>query len=108
MAFLIAIFLFSIKKNNSVTIDLLNDNELQFIRQKNQLKEKISQSKSSNKRYLILIYHAEYDRIYYPLSLRYCGKPNRIILIGQIRQLTMENQLLKAQVKNVISVKLES
>ncbi|CAF3521621.1 unnamed protein product [Rotaria sp. Silwood1] len=54
-------------------------------------------TKSSNKRYLILIYNTEYDRIYYPLSLRYCGKPDTIILIGQIHQLVTENESLKSQ-----------
>jgi hypothetical protein len=54
----------------------------------------------SNKRYLILVYNVEYDRIYYPLSLRYCGKPNPAILMQQIRQLTAENHLLKSRVNS--------
>jgi hypothetical protein len=62
-------------------------------------KKQQSQRKVSTKRYLVLIYNAEFDCIYYPLSLRYCGKPDPIILIGQIHQLTTENQLLKSRVK---------
>ncbi|CAF4315876.1 unnamed protein product, partial [Rotaria magnacalcarata] len=59
--------------------------------------KKTSTTKLSNKRYLILIYNVEYDRIYYPLSLRYCGRFDTLVLIEQIRQLTAENELLKSQ-----------
>ncbi|CAF0771506.1 unnamed protein product [Adineta steineri] len=50
----------------------------------------------ANKRYLILTYNAEYDRIYYSLSLPYYEEPDSVILI---RQLTAENYLLKSRVK---------
>ena len=53
----------------------------------------------ANKRYLILTYNAEYDRIYYPLALPYCGKPDPVVLMQQIRQLTVENRLLKSRVR---------
>ncbi|CAF1528799.1 unnamed protein product, partial [Rotaria magnacalcarata] len=59
--------------------------------------KKTSTTKLSNKRYLILIYNVEYDRIYYPLSLRYCGRSDTLVLIEQIRQLTAENELLKSR-----------
>jgi len=52
----------------------------------------------ANKRYLILTYNAEFDRIYYPLSLPYCGKPDPVVLMQQIRQLKAENRLLKSRV----------
>lgn len=53
----------------------------------------------ANKRYLILTYNAEYDRIYYPLSLPYCGKPDPVVLMQQVRQLIAENRLLKSRVQ---------
>ncbi len=75
--------------------------DLESIRHKQQQHQRnISSTKLSTKRYLILIYNAEYDHIYYPLSLRYCGKPDPVILIEQIRQLAAENQLLKSQVNS--------
>lgn len=55
----------------------------------------------ANKRYLILTYNAEYDRIYYPLSLPYCGKPDPVQLMQQIRQLKAENQLYKSRVNRI-------
>ncbi|CAF2898681.1 unnamed protein product [Rotaria sp. Silwood2] len=39
----------------------------------------------ANRSYLILTYNAEYDRIYYPLSLPYYGKSDSVILMQQIR-----------------------
>ncbi|CAF1002132.1 unnamed protein product [Rotaria sp. Silwood1] len=85
------------KKNSSLSIDLFTSDDLDLIRKKQQDQNKSFKTKSSNKRYLILIYNTEYDRIYYPLSLRYCGKPDTIILIGQIHQLVTENESLKSQ-----------
>ncbi|CAF1106994.1 unnamed protein product [Rotaria sordida] len=85
------------QKNSSVSIDLYTSDDLELIRKNQQDQNKISKTKSSNKRYLILIYNAEYDRICYPLSLRYCGKPDTVILVGQICQLATENELLKSR-----------
>ena len=86
-----------------MSIDLFTCDDLQLLRQKQQMSEKSSSTKLSTKRYLILIYSAEYDRIYYPLSLRYCGKPDPNILLEQIHRLATENQLLKSQVNNLFS-----
>jgi hypothetical protein len=85
-----------------VSIDLFTSDDLELIRQNQQIPRNVPSSKSSTKRYLILIYNAEFDRIYYPLSLRYCGKPDPAILIEQIRQLATENQFLKSQVNTFI------
>lgn len=77
---------------------MFTSDDLELIRQNQQISRNISSSKSSTKRYLMLIYNAEFDRIYYPLSLQYCGKPDPVILIEQIRQLATENQFLKSRV----------
>ena len=69
-----------------------------MIHKNQQGEKKISTTKLSPKRYLILIHDAEYDRIYYPLSLPYCGKPDPVALMQQVRQLTAENRLLKSRV----------
>lgn len=78
-----------------MSVDFLTSDDLQSLRQ-NQMK--IKTKKSSTKRYLILIYTVEYDRIYYPLSLHYCAKPDPNLLLEQIDQLARENQLLKSRV----------
>ncbi|CAF2031266.1 unnamed protein product [Rotaria magnacalcarata] len=85
------------QRNSSVSIDLFTTDDLEFIRKKQEDQKKTSTTKLSNKRYLILIYNVEYDRIYYPLSLRYCGRSDTLVLIEQIRQLTAENELLKSR-----------
>ncbi|CAF1623594.1 unnamed protein product, partial [Didymodactylos carnosus] len=54
----------------------------------------------ANKRYLILTYNAEYDRIYYPLSLPYCGKPDPVLSMNQIRELIKENRFYKTRLES--------
>ncbi|XP_075771257.1 centrosomal protein CCDC61 isoform X3 [Pelodiscus sinensis] len=59
-----------------------------------------SASKSSllsSKRYLILIYSVEFDRIHYPLPLPYVGKPDPVALQKVIRELKEELAVLKAR-----------
>lgn len=91
-----------------MSIDLFTSNDLQLLRQKQQMSKMIPSSKISTKRYLILIYNVEYDRIYYPLSLRYCGKPDPNILLEQVHRLASENQLLKSQVNFIFNKNLLS
>ncbi|CAF4285172.1 unnamed protein product, partial [Adineta steineri] len=88
--------------STSVNIDLFTYDDLEALRKKRQgqsenLTHHTTNIQLANKRYLILTYNAEYDRIYYPLSLPYCGKPDPVILMQQIRQLTTENRLLKSK-----------
>ncbi|CAF2520138.1 unnamed protein product [Rotaria sp. Silwood2] len=91
------------QKNSSVSIDLFTYDDIELIGKKQENKKKTSKTKPTNKRYLILIYNGEYDCIYYPLSLLYCGKPDTVILIGQIHQLATENELLKSRVGSDIN-----
>ncbi|XP_028921094.1 centrosomal protein CCDC61 isoform X2 [Ornithorhynchus anatinus] len=50
----------------------------------------------SSKRYLILVYSVEFDRIHYPLPLPYLGKPDPAALQGVIRALREELAQFKA------------
>ena len=89
------------QESASVNIDLFTYEDLEALRKKRQgHSTEVSDPTTSlsNKRYLILTYNAEFDRIYYPLSLPYCGKPDPVLLMAQIRQLTAENQLLHSKV----------
>ena len=92
------------QESSSVSIDLFTYDDLESLRQKRQNQCTIVNCQSTNvrlanKRYLILTYNAEYDRIYYPLSLPYCGKPDPAVLMQQIRQLKNEKRILKCRVK---------
>lgn len=97
------VFTFFYQESSSVSIDLFTYDDLEALRKKRQgqpggLNHHPTNIQLANKRYLILTYNAEYDRIYYPLSLPYCGKPDPVILMEQIRKLTTENRLLKSRV----------
>mgnify|MGYP006892788351 FL=1 len=73
-------------------------NDLQSLNEQSQITKKLSSKKNSQKRYLMLIYNCEYDRVYYPLSLQYFNNIDYKLLIEQIRLLTIENQFLRSQV----------
>ena len=57
-----------------------------------------SSSKAQAKRYLILTYNVEFDRIHYPLALTYCGQPDPQILQEIIRKLQAELDSTRKQV----------
>ncbi|XP_063168104.1 centrosomal protein CCDC61 [Candoia aspera] len=90
------------QSSESVTLDLLTYADLEALRNR-----KIgvgprhpSAPKSSllnSKRYLILIYSVEFDRIHYPLPLPYAGKPDPVVLQKVIRELKEELAMLKAK-----------
>ncbi|XP_076656589.1 GPI ethanolamine phosphate transferase 1-like isoform X2 [Halictus rubicundus] len=50
---------------------------------------------TNNRRYLILTYTVEFDRIHYPLPLEYCGLPDPIILQATIKRLQVEIEKLQ-------------
>ncbi|KAG8228503.1 hypothetical protein J437_LFUL009368 [Ladona fulva] len=56
-----------------------------------------SEGKLANRRYLILTYTVEFDRIHYPLPLEYVGLPNPQMLQGTIRRLEAEIEKLKSK-----------
>ncbi|XP_063058827.1 centrosomal protein CCDC61 [Engraulis encrasicolus] len=83
------------KKSESVTLDLLTYADLELLRNRKAgvVSRPRGQQQSSGlsaKRYLILIYTVEFDRIHYPLPLPYMGKPNPAALQKEIRSLRAE------------------
>ncbi|KAK3555383.1 hypothetical protein QTP86_015668 [Hemibagrus guttatus] len=83
------------KTSESVTLDLLTYSDLELLRNRKAgvVGRPRTQQQSpalSAKRYLILIYTVEFDRIHYPLPLPYVGKPDPATLLREIRALRAE------------------
>ncbi|XP_028839260.1 centrosomal protein CCDC61 isoform X2 [Denticeps clupeoides] len=83
------------KTSESVTLDLLTYADLELLRNRKagvggKLHGHQQPSGLSAKRYLILIYTVEFDRIHYPLPLPYLGKPDPAVLQKEIRLLRAE------------------
>ncbi|XP_038860670.1 centrosomal protein CCDC61-like [Salvelinus namaycush] len=83
------------KTSESVTLDLLTYADLELLRNRKAgvVGRPRAQQQSPNlsaKRYLILIYTVEFDRIHYPLPLPYHGKPDPAALQKDIRALKTE------------------
>ncbi|XP_070489124.1 centrosomal protein CCDC61 isoform X6 [Equus przewalskii] len=82
------------QSSESVTLDLLTYTDLESLRNRKMggrpgaLASRSAQLNS--KRYLILIYSVEFDRIHYPLPLPYQGKPDPVVLQRVIRSLKEE------------------
>ncbi|XP_038622766.1 centrosomal protein CCDC61 isoform X2 [Tachyglossus aculeatus] len=88
------------QSSESVTLDLLTYADLEALRMR-----KVGARPGppaprsallSSKRYLILVYSVEFDRIHYPLPLPYLGKPDPAALQGVIRALREELAQFKA------------
>ncbi|XP_051018441.1 centrosomal protein CCDC61 [Acomys russatus] len=82
------------QSSESVTLDLLTYTDLESLRSR-KLGGRAGASaprsaQLNSKRYLILIYSVEFDRIHYPLPLPYQGKPDPVVLQGIIRSLKEE------------------
>ncbi|XP_029703912.1 centrosomal protein CCDC61 isoform X2 [Takifugu rubripes] len=83
------------KTSDSVTLDLLTYADLELLR--NRKAGVVSRPRGLHqasaltaKRYLILIYTVEFDRIHYPLPLPYLGKPDPAVLQKEVRALKAE------------------
>ncbi|XP_050293974.1 centrosomal protein CCDC61-like [Anthonomus grandis grandis] len=77
-----------LRTSESVSLDLLTFEDLELLRSR-----KITKSvgvANNNRRYLILTYIVEFDKIRYPLPLEYCGPPDPHILQTTIRRLEVE------------------
>ncbi|XP_068682956.1 centrosomal protein CCDC61-like isoform X1 [Montipora capricornis] len=94
------------KNSNSVSVDLLTYGDLESLRSQQHQRPGFgtqhipgakTRSQLHSKRYLIMTYTVEFDRIHYPLPLPYVGKPDPVQLQETIRKLRQENQLLKEQ-----------
>uniref|UniRef100_A0A3Q2H2M1 Centrosomal protein CCDC61 n=1 Tax=Equus caballus TaxID=9796 RepID=A0A3Q2H2M1_HORSE len=82
------------QSSESVTLDLLTYTDLESLRNRKMGGRPGAQASRSaqlnSKRYLILIYSVEFDRIHYPLPLPYQGKPDPVVLQRVIRSLKEE------------------
>ncbi|XP_042286172.1 centrosomal protein CCDC61 isoform X2 [Thunnus maccoyii] len=83
------------KTSDSVTLDLLTYADLELLRNRkagvvSRPRGHQQSSALTAKRYLILIYTVEFDRIHYPLPLPYVGKPDPAVLQKEIRALRAE------------------
>uniref|UniRef100_A0A8C9ALD5 Centrosomal protein CCDC61 n=1 Tax=Prolemur simus TaxID=1328070 RepID=A0A8C9ALD5_PROSS len=82
------------QSSESVTLDLLTYTDLESLRNRKMGGRPGSlgprSAQLNSKRYLILIYSVEFDRIHYPLPLPYQGKPDPVVLQGIIRSLKEE------------------
>lgn len=92
-----------IQASESVSLDLLTYADLESLRQRKSGAPSKSTSLGqrtvtlNSKRYLILTYTVEFDRIHYPLPLPYVGKPDPRLLQEQVRVLRAEIKALKSQ-----------
>nr|XP_020454391.1 coiled-coil domain-containing protein 61 isoform X2 [Monopterus albus] len=89
------------KTSDSVTLDLLTYADLELLRNRKAgvVSHPRSHQQSSAltaKRYLILIYTVEFDRIHYPLPLPYVGKPDPAALQKEVRALRAELSALSS------------
>ncbi|KAM9450874.1 centrosomal protein CCDC61 isoform 1-T1 [Clarias gariepinus] len=96
------------QSSESVTLDLLTYSDLELLRNRKAgvVGRPRAQQQSpalSTKRYLILIYTVEFDRIHYPLPLAYVGKPNPAALQREIRALRAELNTLRMNGDHTVS-----
>ncbi|KAM3868897.1 centrosomal protein CCDC61 [Diretmus argenteus] len=83
------------KRSDSVILDLLTYADLELLRNRKagvvgRPRGQQQSTALSAKRYLILIYTVEFDRIHYPLPLPYQGKPDPAALRREIKALRAE------------------
>ncbi|KAL1110088.1 hypothetical protein AAG570_008166 [Ranatra chinensis] len=87
---------------NSLSLDLVSYNQLFALKVKSDgahCGTISSEQKDMNMRYIILTYRADYDIIYYPVPLKYCGLPRPEVLQKAIRSLESEVSRLREKLK---------
>ncbi|XP_071454165.1 centrosomal protein CCDC61-like [Hetaerina americana] len=99
-----------LRTSECVSLDLLTYEDLELLRGKRKDKtgcklnspppSRGSAIASTNRRYLILTYTVEFDRIHYPLPMEYIGPPNPRILQSTIKKLEAEVQKLKSKLND--------
>ena len=101
------------ESSDAVSLELLTYSDLENLRsQKNgtitSTRQPVSahakKGELTSKRYLILIYSVEFDRIHYPLPLPYMGKPDPVELQNEVRAL---KQQLSINLSQMSSVKID-
>ncbi|XP_033328144.2 centrosomal protein CCDC61 isoform X1 [Megalopta genalis] len=87
-----------LKTSESITLDLLTFEDLELLRTRRLERNTCSSlnNTTNNRRYLILTYTVEFDRIHYPLPLEYCGLPDPIILQATVKRLQAEIEKLQS------------
>ncbi|XP_032237227.2 centrosomal protein CCDC61 isoform X2 [Nematostella vectensis] len=93
------------KNSSALSLDLLTYSDLEVLRNQRAHRpgsgtQHIPPAQPSSlhtKRYLIMTYSVEFDRIHYPLPLPYVGKPDPVQLQEALRRLEEENKRLKEQ-----------
>ncbi|XP_078035461.1 centrosomal protein CCDC61 isoform X2 [Augochlora pura] len=87
-----------LKTSESITLDLLTFEDLELLRTRRLERNTCSSlnNATNNRRYLILTYTVEFDRIHYPLPLEYCGLPDPIILQATVKRLQAEIEKLQS------------
>ncbi|XP_027562287.1 coiled-coil domain-containing protein 61 isoform X2 [Neopelma chrysocephalum] len=78
------------QSSESVSLELLTYADLETLRSRKvgaiARPPPSSSSPLSTKRYLILVYSVEFDRIHYPLPLPYVGRPDLATLVRELRE----------------------
>ncbi|KAL3287331.1 hypothetical protein HHI36_001806 [Cryptolaemus montrouzieri] len=82
-----------LRTSECVSLDLLTFEDLELLRSRKFTKACAPNNK--NRRYLIVIYCVEFDRIHYPLPLEYCGPPDPVVLQSTIKRLEAELERVK-------------
>ncbi|XP_075594710.1 centrosomal protein CCDC61 isoform X2 [Balearica regulorum gibbericeps] len=89
------------QSSDSVSLELLTYADLETLRSRKtgaiSRPPTSASSPLSAKRYLILVYSVEFDRIHYPLPLPYAGRPDPAALRRLVRELREELALLRAR-----------
>ncbi|KOX70377.1 Coiled-coil domain-containing protein 61 [Melipona quadrifasciata] len=87
-----------LKTSESIALDLLTFEDLELLRARKLERSSYSSlgNATNNRRYLILTYTVEFDRIHYPLPLEYCGLPSPTVLQTTIRKLQTELERLQS------------
>uniref|UniRef100_A0A7S4JFC1 Coiled-coil domain-containing protein 61 n=1 Tax=Guillardia theta TaxID=55529 RepID=A0A7S4JFC1_GUITH len=82
--------------SETVFADLLTYQDLEMLRSRQTRKPASTSTRPTNKRYLILTYAVEFDRVHYPLPLAHWDDPPPSVLYSTIRRLREEMQRLKS------------
>jgi len=85
------------QRSETVFADLLTYSDLEMLRSRQTRKPLNTAARPNNKRYLILTYAVEFDRVHYPLPLAHVDEPPAAALNGTIRRLREEIKQMHAQ-----------
>ncbi|KAK5648605.1 hypothetical protein RI129_003497 [Pyrocoelia pectoralis] len=85
-----------LKTSECISLDLLTLEDLESMKvRKVKSSSRINTNGNNNRRYLIVTYSVEFDKIKYPITLEYCGLPDPAILQATVKKL--ETKLKKTE-----------